>query len=183
MNEVQPIKNKRHINAIKSVLHGRNKLLFILGINSGLRISDQLSLKVGDVRGKDFVAIREGKTEKMKRFALNAAAKKAIRECVPADAADSEYLFRSRNGNNRPIGRGQAYRILDEAVERAGLSGKIGAVGCHSMRKTFGYFAHKQGADITLLMRIFNHNRQDVTMRYIGIQQDDIDDVYVNISL
>ncbi len=62
MNEVQPIREKRQINAIKKALRGRDLLLFTLGINSGLRISDILALKVGDVRGKDFVAITEVKS-------------------------------------------------------------------------------------------------------------------------
>ncbi|MFD2704643.1 site-specific integrase [Salibacterium lacus] len=183
MNEVQPIKSKRHINAIKSALHGRNRLLFVLGVNSGLRISDMLPLKVGDVRGQDYVAIREKKTAKPKRFALNNAIKREIRESVPADAADDDYLFRSRKGANKPISRVQAYRILDAAVERAGLAGKIGAIGCHSTRKTFGYFAYKNGTDIGLLMRVFNHSSEKQTLHYIGQTQEDIDDVYVNISL
>ncbi|MFZ4454323.1 site-specific integrase [Salibacterium aidingense] len=183
MNEVQPIKSKRHINAVKAALAGRNRLLFVVGVNSGLRISDILTLKVGDVRGKDFVSIREGKTKKPKRFALNAAIKRAVRDLVPADAPDSEYLFRSRKGANKPISRVQAYRILNEAVERAGLAGKIGEVGTHSLRKTFGYHAYTASADIGLLMRIFNHSSEKQTLQYIGQTQEDIDDVYVNISL
>lgn len=183
MNEVQPIKNKRDINAMKKALHGRDKLLFIVGINSGLRISDILTLKVGDVRNKDFVIIREGKTKKVKRFALNSAIKKAVRETVPADAPDSEYLFKSRKGDNQPISRVQAYRILNAAAVRSGIKSKIGDIGTHSLRKTFGYHAYKNGTDIALLMRIFNHSRIDITLRYIGITQDNIDDVYETISL
>ncbi|MEC1023562.1 tyrosine-type recombinase/integrase [Bacillus paralicheniformis] len=182
MNEVQPIREKRHINALKKALRGRDLLLFVLGINSGLRISDIRMLKVGDVRDKDFVTIEEKKTGKKKRFFFNSAIKKAVAELVPANASDDDWLFPSRKGN-QPITRVRAYGILNEAVERAGLKEKIGTLGCHSLRKTFGYHAYKNGTDLSLLQSIFNHSRQSVTLRYIGINQDRIDEVYANVNL
>lgn len=179
MNEVSAIKDKRTIDRIKKALHGRNKLLFVLGINTGLRVSDLLALKVGDVRGQSAVTIREAKTGKARRFVLNDAARAAIREYVPKEAAAESPLFPSRKGG-RPISRVQAYRILNEAAARAGVSG---AIGTHSLRKTFGYFAYKQGADIALLMRVFKHSSQSVTLRYIGVDQDAEDAVYANVNL
>ncbi|GAK03267.1 site-specific recombinase, phage integrase family [Geomicrobium sp. JCM 19037] len=182
MNEVQAIKSVRHINRIKKALHGRNKLLFIVGINSGLRVSDILPLRVKDLRDKDYVDIIEKKTGKRKRFALNAAIKKASNELIEPSADSEDFVFKSRKGNGA-IGRVQAYIVLNAAVERAGLADKLGKIGTHSMRKTFGYFAHKNGTDITLLMRIFNHRDQRETMRYLGIEQDDIDAVYAKVNL
>ncbi|NME91592.1 site-specific integrase [Bacillus velezensis] len=182
MNEVQPIREKRQINAIKKALRGRDLLLFTIGINSGLRISDILALKVGDVRGKDFVAITEGKTKKSKRFFFNAAIKKAVADLIPTEANDDDWLFPSRKGS-KAITRVRAYGILNEAVERAGLSEKLGTIGCHSLRKTFGYHAYKNGTDLSLLQSIFNHSKQSVTLRYIGINQDRIDEVYANVNL
>jgi integrase len=183
MNEVQPIRLVRHINAMKKALHGRDLLLFVFGINSGLRISDILALKVGDIRGRDFISVKETKTDKPKRFVLNKAIKDAIKQTIDKDTPDSEYVFKSRKGVNKPISRVQAYRILNDAAERAKIADKVGAFGTHTLRKTFGYHAHKKGTSLPLLQSIFNHSSQAVTLRYIGLTQDHIDDVYTNINL
>ncbi|MGG1266815.1 site-specific integrase [Brevibacillus laterosporus] len=180
MEIVQPLRTKREISAMKNALHGRDKLLFIFGINSGLRITDILGLTVGDVRDRDSIVLREEKTEKPKRFRINDAIKRAIAEFIPLDVSADEYLFRSRKGVNRPITRVQAYRILNDAAARAGITEQI---GCHTLRKTFGYHAHKANVDLATLQAIFNHSSQAVTLRYIGITQDTMDEVYANIDL
>lgn len=179
MNEVQPIRSKRDINRMKKALHGRNLLLFIIGINTGLRISDILKLKVGDVRGRSYLDIREKKTGKAKRLHFNRSVKNAIKELVPADVPDDEWLFPSRKGN-APISRVQAYRILNDAADRAGILEKIGT---HTLRKTFGYFAYKNGTPIETLMQLFNHSSQAVTLRYIGITAEEVADVYLEMNL
>lgn len=183
MNIVQPIRSVRHINAMKKALHGRDLLLFTFGINSALRISDILKLKVGDIRGCDFIVLKETKTSKAKRFALNASVKKAIKTLIPADADDTEYVFKSRKGGNKPISRVQAYRILNDAAERAGIADKIGAIGTHTLRKTAAYFAYQKGADIALLMRMLNHSSERETLKYIGITDDKVQEVYMDINL
>lgn len=182
MNEVQAIKDKRHITLIKNALHGRDLLLFTVGINVGLRISDLLALKVGDLRGKDAVTISEGKTRKSRTFTLNDSVKDAVNTLVPADASDDDYVFPSRKGA-KPIGRVQAYRILNAAVERAGLSDVYTSFGSHSLRKTFGFFAYESGVDITLLMRVLNHSSARETLRYIGIEAEEVADVYHAVNL
>ncbi|WP_061564908.1 site-specific integrase [Heyndrickxia coagulans] len=179
MKLVQPIRNKRDIERMKKALSNpRDRLLFIVGINSALRISDILALKVGDVRGNQVIK-REQKTGKPKSFPVNESIRKAVRECVPADASDDDWLFPSRKGN-RPISRVQAYRILNEAAERAGIKTEIGT---HSLRKTFAYHAYKSGVDLSVLMSVLNHSSQRETLRYIGIIQDDIDAVYASVNL
>lgn len=183
MNEVQPIRDKRQINAMKKALHGRDLLLFIFGINSGLRISDILALKVGDIRGKDAIIVKESKTSKPKRFIFNNAIKSAVSSLVDASTPDSDFVFKSRKGDNKPISRVAAYRILNSAAERAKVAESVGAIGTHSLRKTFGYHAYKNGTDLALLQSIFNHSSQAVTLRYIGINQDRIDEVYAGIDL
>ncbi|WP_252098348.1 tyrosine-type recombinase/integrase [Bacillus thuringiensis] len=80
MNEVQPIRLKKDINKMKRALHGRNKLLFVLGINLGLRISDLLTLKVSDFfeennRFKRYATITESKTNKKRKMAISEAVK------------------------------------------------------------------------------------------------------------
>lgn len=183
MNEVQAIKCRDHIEIIKESLSGRDLLLFTLGINVGLRISDLLSLTVGQLRNQDSVTITEAKTNKKRTFTLNQSAKDAIKVAILSDASDSEYVFKSRKGTNRPIGRVQAYRILNSAIERVGLSDAYTSFGAHSLRKTFGYFAYESGIDIALLMRILNHSSQRETLRYIGIEADNIADVYHAVNL
>lgn len=183
MNEVQAIKDREHIERIKTSLHGRDLLLFTVGINVGLRISDLLALKVGDLRGQDSIKVREGKTGKTRVLALNDSVKYAVTALLPADADVSDYVFKSRNGANKPISNVQVHRLLHSALERAGLADHYRSFGAHSLRKTFGYFAYSRGTDITLLMRLFNHSAPSVTLRYIGVEQDDIDSVYHTVNL
>lgn len=184
MNTVQPIRNKTDIAKMKKALgRDRDRLLFIFGINSALRISDILKLRVSDVRGKDFIYLREGKTGKERKFPINQSIKTAVRQCVSKDAADNEYLFVSRIGNNKPISRVQAYRILNAAAERCGILEKVGELGTHSLRKTWAYHAYKAGVDLTQVQIALNHDSQADTLRYIGITQEQTFETFANINL
>ena len=186
---VQPIRDLAKIEAIKKLLasNPRDYMLFVMGINSGLRVSDLLSLKINDVvdskgRTCDCIRLREQKTGKEKQFPINKNAGKAIKGYL--DSLDSyemdDYLFKSREGNNKPITRMTAWTILGNAAQTVGITDNIGT---HTLRKTFGYHAYQQGTDIALLQQIFNHSAPSITLRYIGITQDDIDNVYININL
>ena len=93
--------------------------------------------------------------------------------------AEGEFLFKSRKGENKPITTTQAYRIMEIAAYRAGIDN----VGTHTMRKTFGYWHYKQFKDVALLQEIYNHSSPSITLRYIGINQEDIDKSYQNFSL
>ena len=180
MNEVQPIKSKRDIDRMKRALKGnpRDLLLFIVGVNSSLRISDILSLKVGDV-SSEYIQLRERKTGKRKKIRVNNAIQDAVNTLVPADAKLTDWLFPSRKGD-KPISRVQAWRILNAAAKRAGIDI---AFGTHSMRKTAAYHAYMNGTDLATLMRVLNHSSQRETLRYIGIDQEEIDDVYLELNL
>jgi integrase len=177
---VQPIRDKRDIELMKKSLSGnlRNQLLFVVGINTALRVSDLLRLKVGDVRDKDVLTLREKKTGKIKRFRLNQSIRKAISQL--SDAPDDEYLFRSREGVNRPISRQQAWNILNKAADRCGLNYEIGS---HSLRKTWGFHAYESGVKLSVIQYALNHSSQRETLRYIGITQDTVDDVYEEVCL
>lgn len=179
-NAVQPLKSVKDIERMKKALHGRDLLLFIVGINSTLRISDILSLKVRDVTG-DYIVIREKKTGKAKRIRINSAIKEAVEELVPSNASPDDWLFPSRKGG-KAISRVQAWRILDTAAKRAGIADRV-RFGTHSLRKTAAYHAYKNGTDITLLMRVLNHSSAKETLRYIGIEDEQIDEVYVDLCL
>lgn len=174
MNEVQPIKDKRDIERMKQSLNGRDLLLFILGINTNLRISDLLRLTREDIVDNAIILV-ESKTGKTKRIHLGDNTIAQIKPLLP----ESGTLFPSRKGG-KPISRQQAWRTLNAAAERAGLNIEFGT---HSLRKTFAYHAYKQGVDLALLMRILNHSSQRETLRYIGIETEDITNVYDSVQL
>jgi len=198
MNTVEPIRDKNKIKLMKVVLKNksiRNYLLFTIGINTGLRISDLLKLKLSDVmdhkcKVKDSIYIREKKTGKEKVFRLNKTAKEAIKEYIDSaikeyiDSLDNYgldwYLFKSKKGVNKPISRVQAYDILNNVANEVGIKDKIGT---HTLRKTFGYHARMKGVGIEILQKIFNHSAPGITMRYIGIQQDEMEEVYLDLNL
>ena len=81
--------------------------------------------------------------------------------------------------NNR-LDRIEAYRILKRASKTANVKVNIGT---HSLRKTFGYHHYKQFKDIAILQKIFNHSSVEITLRYIGIEQDEIDNTYIKFVL
>jgi len=56
-------------------------------------------------------------------------------------------------------------------------------IGTHTLRKTFGYFAFTKGVDITRIQQLFNHSAPSVTLAYIGITSDELDNVYLDINL
>jgi integrase len=176
MNKVEPIRDIEKVKKMKSLLKKQNfrdYLLFELGINSGLRISDLLKLKVEDVKNKDSIRLKEQKTGKSKKIKLNHQVKKAIDEYITGMDLQ-EYLFQSRKGDNKPISRVQAYRVLKKAGNELGIE----HLGTHTLRKTFGYHHYKQNKDVALLQRIFNHNSPTTTLEYIGINQEEIDNSY-----
>ncbi|MCP1124578.1 site-specific integrase [Bacillus sp. 3103sda1] len=172
MNFVQPLRDPEQIQQIKEYLKEkseRNYILFVIGINTGLRISDILKLKVGDLKGSH-ISMREMKTGKQKRIQITAALRKELKWFIE-EREDHEYLIKSRQGSNRPIGRSMAYKILRTAAAEFGLD----EIGTHTLRKTFGYHMYMQTKNIALLMEIFNHSSERVTLRYIGVNQDAMD--------
>ncbi len=181
MNKVEPIRDKNKIKEIKNILKeksNRNYMIFVLGINTGLRISDLLKLKVENVKNKSHIIIKEQKTSKNKQFLINSNLRKEINKYIE-DMAEQEYLFQSRIGENKPLTRFQAYRILSTAGKKAGLD----RIACHSTRKTFGYHHYKKYKDVALLQKLFNHSSPSITLDYIGITQDIIDNSIEDFNL
>lgn len=86
---------------------------------------------------------------------------------------DDAYIFQSQKGNNQPLDRTQAYRIINDACRYTGIQDKIGT---HTLRKTFGYFHYQQYRDVAMLQHIFNHSSPSIKLKYIGITNDIIDD-------
>lgn len=173
MNTVEPIRDMDLVWDVADYLKMRNKrdyVLFLFGIYTGLRISDILKFRVRDVKNKDAVYIREKKTGKEKRFPINRELKPIIVDYIQGKK-DFEYLFPSPHYPNKAISRQQAYNILSDAGKAFGIN----AMGTHTLRKTFGYHMYQQTHDAVTLKEIFNHADISVTLRYIGINQDNKD--------
>jgi integrase len=171
MNLVQPIRDKGTIQEIKEYLKEkseRNYILFLFGINTGMRITDILKLRVRDVEGWS-VFIREEKTKKLKEVKMPPELKKEVRKYV-AGKPKTEFLFKSRKGKNKAITRGAAYIILQDVAEQFGLE----RIGTHSFRKTYGYHFYLQFKDVAALQQMLNHSDPKDTLRYIGISQDNL---------
>lgn len=174
MQTVEPIRNKKDIDQIKLLLKTRKMrdyILFTLGINCGLRISDVLKLRVKDVRNKRFLLIIEQKTGKHRKIPIKTKLMHMLNTYIK-NKNDEQWLFKSQKGDNRPISRIQAYRIIKSVCLRAGLTENFGT---HTLRKTFGYHFYKMTKDVALLQNILNHSSPKITLRYIGINQDIIE--------
>ena len=180
MTTVEPIINLEDLRKLEEYFKNnspRNLLLFTVGTNCGLRISDIIALNVGDVKDKTYIQIIEKKTGKYKKFPVNSKLKQMFDEYTKGKCLE-DALFKSKF-NNR-MDRFSSYRIIKTACKNAGIKVKVGT---HTMRKTFGYHHYKKYKDIAMLQKIFNHSSPQITLRYIGIEQEQIDDSYINFIL
>lgn len=165
----------------------RNYAIIVVGLNTALRISDILNLTCDDVyqdgKVRRHITVTERKTGKENRILLNHEAETALaqyrKELIQTEMykEGNPYLFPSSRKAHAPISRSQAYRMVTAAAAAVGIEGHI---SCHSLRKTFGYHAWKQGSDPVVIMVIFNHSSLSITKRYLCIEQDDKDEVYRN---
>jgi len=192
MEQVEPIRDPRKVDAIKKILreqdHPRDYLLFVMGLNTALRIGDLLSLRVGDVLDKqekivEFIHVREQKTRKAKRIKLNQTVHEALRfyfANIPATNLDTP-LFPSMR-SERPLDRTQVWRLINEWCWTVGLT--QGHYGAHTLRKTWGYMARRyHGIPIELIQAKLGHATPAVTRRYIGITDDEIENVENHVNL
>ena len=192
MEQVEPIRDPRKVAAIKKILrdqdHPRNYLLFVMGLNTALRIGDLLSLRVGDVLDKqekivEFIHVREQKTGKAKRIKLNQSVQEALRfyfARIPALNSGSPLFPSLRSG--RPLDRTQVWRLINKWCWAVGLT--QGRYGAHTLRKTWGYMARRyHGIPIELIQAKLGHTTPAVTRRYIGITDDEIENVENHVNL
>ena len=178
---VEPIRDKRDIQRIIDWFYRTKRrkyaVMFTLGVYSGLRISDLLKLKVRDVLNRDNITLREQKTGKYKLFPLKSELQTLLNDfCIGRES--DEWLFTGKR--KRKLDRSQVYRFLNQACNELTINLNVGT---HTMRKTFGYHHYKQFHDIGLLQTIFNHYSPNVTRRYIGITQDEINESYLSLNL
>ena len=190
MSTTQPIRNLKQIKLVKEYYLSckpnlRNYTLIVMGLNTALRISDILHLTYGDIYNfeqkawRTHLNVTEHKTGKSNQIYLNEEISSLLKKYVnPSLVQSSDWLFEGQN--TQPLSRYQAYRIIKEAASYAGMDAHI---SCHSLRKTFGYHAWKQGTPPAILMNIYNHSSFRVTKRYLGIDQTDKDEVFQKICL
>ena len=114
---------------------------------------------------------------KLKKMLVNSKLKPMIEEYTKGKRA-TEPLFMTIFGNR--LDRFAAYHILKDACKEAGLEEKVGT---HTLRKTFGYHHYRKFKDVAILQKIFNHSTPLITLRYIGIEQDEIDESYASFIL
>ena len=189
MEFVHPIRSIEKISQMKQVLkkHStRDLLLFVAGINLGIRVQDLLNLKLEDVYDfetnttKEFLIIEDGVTEKKSYYYINKQVNKVLTEYIQKnDLKPTDFLFKSKK-NDLPITRQQAYRIINGAAKEIGLEENI---GMHTLRKTFGYHAYRKGIAISILMEIFHHSTHSETLNYIGINKQEKVHIRVDVNL
>ncbi len=186
----EPIKDTKELKSLINFYNTkkpntRNYCLIVLGLNTALRISDILSLKwnmIYDFSKKKFknrIVINEKKTGKTNIVPINKKLLICLQKLfLKLKPQGCDYLFTKHTDRSRPLNRTQAYRIVKQATNECNLTGNI---SCHSLRKTFGFFAWKQGTQPALLMAIYNHSSYNITQRYLGITQLEKDAIYMNI--
>ncbi len=185
---VSPLTNKRLIKAIRMLLEDkpRDLCLFVIGINTALRASDLLNLKTEQVRHLPVggvLRVHERKTKKLRNITIN----KSVRESLEywLEECDTEYLFPSQRAEHltvislsKMVKRWCAIAHTTTGIKQGNLN-----YGSHTLRKTFGYWQRMAGVPIPVLMTILNHESQATTLRYLGIQDTEISDVYTELNL
>ena len=207
-SEVYPFTSEEEIKAMIDVLDERiveapdenkkqiayrNKMLFLIGINLGIRASDLCGLQYSffmnnDGTFKDFYSLQPKKTKKTGKYVklfFNATVKKAITDYIekyPIQDMD-EYLFKSREGDGAITAK-SLWKIIVGVAKDAGIDKNVGS---HSLRKTFGYWAWHNAEDknkaLVVLQQIFNHSDTSTTAKYIGITNDEMSDVFNSLDL
>ncbi|PNS34544.1 MULTISPECIES: site-specific integrase [unclassified Mesotoga] len=197
MKEVQPIRDSKKIDAMKAIMKGesnyRDLLLFTLGINTGLRISDILALKWSSfingggrlLKSGDQLNVVEIKTKKIKSFMINRSVAEALKLYYDSLGSPNpdDPVFSSRktaDGTLQPITRIAAWQMLNRYANMVGLDDGIGT---HTLRKTFGYHLYKKGVALEYIQKMLNHSSPAITLRYIGITQEQLNDIYVELNL
>lgn len=177
---VEPIRNFEDIEAIKQLLESkpRDLLLFVMGINNGLRVGDLLQLKAGPFRNAkigDKIPLREQKTGKAQEVAINKSIRKALSKYFAhIQPEDDDFLFKSRKGENQPMTVSNANMLVKQWCKAINLKGNYGS---HMLRKTFGYISRRKfGVGWDILTQRFNHSSPTVTRNYLGIQDDEVND-------
>ncbi|WP_020586489.1 tyrosine-type recombinase/integrase [Desulfobacter curvatus] len=184
--EVEPIRGEKDIKAIIQLLsgHPRDHLLFVMGINNGIRVGDLLNIKVGDVRylkPGQVHQITESKTKKKNVVVINKSVRKALDTYFSNSISQIEnhhYLFRSRKGENFPLSVQAVHGLVKKWTQAINLKGNYGT---HTLRKTWGYQQRtKYGVGFDVIAKRFNHSDPKTTMTYLGIEDKEVHSILMN---
>ena len=184
--EVEPLRREKDIKAIIQLLsgHPRDHLLFVMGINNGIRVGDLLNIKVGDVRylkPGQVHQITESKTKKKNVVVINKSVRKALDTYFSNSTSQIEnhhYLFRSRKGENFPLSVQAVHGLVKKWTQTINLKGNYGT---HTLRKTWGYQQRtKYGVGFDVIAKRFNHSDPKTTMTYLGIEDKEVHSVLMN---
>lgn len=193
MKAVQPIRDMELLYKCLDIAHEHDRkrktgevsweLLLVVGFNTSLRISDIRRFRVRDLRGQDYAEIKAQKTGKEAKILINPHARRDINRLLAGRSGD-EYIIQSKqrgpDHKPRPITRQRAYQIINEIARKAGIKDHI---GCHTLRKTFGYHYYKMTQDVVSLQRILCHSSRRETLIYIGVIQEEIDESLMKFNL
>ncbi|MFW5489065.1 MAG: tyrosine-type recombinase/integrase [Desulfovibrio sp.] len=178
-----PIKSLDAIKAIKQLTKSnpRDHLLFVMGINSGIRLGDLLRFQVHHFQGKqvgDAIEIIESKTGKRNFLILNKEISRALRLFMDVRFRhEDDYLFASRK-SRKPLTLATVGRLVQSWARSINLNGNYGG---RTLRKTFGYIQRVHfGVGFEILCRRYNHSNPAVTMRYIGIQPSEVEEIMMH---
>lgn len=174
MNKVQPIRSKKKVRELGEEIRKSGEKYYIMyniGIYTGMRISDIIKLKRKNITGIRTIRVREEKTDKSNEFIINKTLWDILKKYIE-NMDDDDCLIPSKKGINKNVGRVRAYQVIRNAADNVGIEG----IGTHSLRKTFGYWFYKQYKDVATLQRIFKHSDPSITLLYIGITDEEIDD-------
>lgn len=181
---VEPIRDLKDIESIKKILSSKTRdlLLFTMGINNGLRCGDLLRIRVSNVshlKPGDTLKIREQKTGKENVLMINKSTHRILKIYLDEMKPDQDdYLFKSRKAHNQPLSVGTVNGMMKSWVRSINLKGNYGT---HSLRKTFGYIQRKKfGVSWEVLCKRFNHSSQSVTLRYLGIEDREVNGILMN---
>ena len=182
-NTVEPIRKVKDIKAISKLLEGshRDHLLWIMGINNGLRVADLLNLKVGQVRhlkAGDILTIREKKTGKKNILVINKMVYKSLRNYLDAvKPKDDDWLFKSRKGGGALQSQAVS-KLVKKWTSEINLKGNYGA---HTLRKTWGFIQRTvHGVGFEIICKRYNHSSPSITMRYLGIEDKEVHSTLMN---
>lgn len=181
--KVEGIKDKKVLKDVLNELNKgknakRNILIFKLGITTGLRISDIIKIKIEDVKGKTEFELIEQKTNKKRKVYLHQVLTE-LTEYLNILDIDGNWLFPNYWDSSKHITSNQYYKLLQKVAKEL----EIDYLGTHSMRKTFGYWYYKEYKDVATLMTIFNHSSPSITLKYIGITDEEIKNSLKNFSI
>lgn len=180
---VEPIRKLKDIKAISKLLEDkpRDHLLFTMGTNNGLRTGDLLKLKIKDVKNViagDSIFIIENKTKKKNVLKINKKVYKSLQTYLDdISLSENAYLFSSRKGNG-PLSVPTVNNLIKSWTDSINLPGRYGA---HSLRKTWGYIQRMEfGTSFEVICKRYLHSSPAVTMRYLGIQDKEVDEILLH---